>query len=89
MRSAVRGRNTSSVEVTNVGPTGFWLLLEGREIFLSYKEFPWFHKAQVAQLFEVEFFPPEHLYWPKLDVDISANSIEHPERYPLKFKSKP
>jgi hypothetical protein len=25
---------------------------------------------------------PQHLYWPDLDVDLSVDSIEHPERYP-------
>ena len=89
MKSAAHGRNISNVEVANVGPTGFWLLLEGRELFLSFNTFPWFKEAQVAQLFEVEFYPPEHLYWPKLDVDLSVDSIEHPDRYPLKFKTKP
>ena len=29
---------------------------------------------------------PGHLYWPELDVDLSVESIEHPERYPLKAK---
>jgi hypothetical protein len=24
-----------------------------------------------------------HLRWPDLDVDLSVESIEHPERYPL------
>jgi hypothetical protein len=26
---------------------------------------------------------PEHLYWPDLDIDLSVESIEHPERFPL------
>jgi hypothetical protein len=25
----------------------------------------------------------EHLYWPALDVDLTLESIRHPERYPL------
>lgn len=25
---------------------------------------------------------PDHLHWPELDVDLSLDSIEHPERYP-------
>ena len=25
-----------------------------------------------------------HLYWPDLDVDLSIDSIEHPEKFPLK-----
>jgi len=88
MRSAAHGKNISDVEVTNVSPVGFWVLLQGRELFLPYKTFPWFKEAQIGQLFEVEFYPPEHLYWPKLDVDLSVESIEHPERFPLQFKNK-
>jgi hypothetical protein len=25
----------------------------------------------------------DHLYWPTLDVDLSVESLRHPERYPL------
>jgi Protein of unknown function (DUF2442) len=87
MRSAAHGKSISNIEVTNIGPTGFWLLLEERELFLSFELFPWFQNAQLSQVFDVEFFPPHHLYWPKLDIDLSVDSIEHPERFPLKSKS--
>jgi len=88
MKSAARGKSTSGVEVTNVSPTGFWLLLEGREIFLPFKHFPWFRKAQIDQLCQVEAPTPHHLYWPKLDIDIAVDSIDHPSRYPLKSRGK-
>jgi hypothetical protein len=26
---------------------------------------------------------PNHLYWPKLDIDLSVESMRHPERFPL------
>lgn len=29
---------------------------------------------------------PEHFYWPDLDVDLTVEIIEHPERFPLKAK---
>ena len=88
MRSAASGKSTSSVEVTNVSPVGFWLLLQGRELFLPFDTFPYFKGASIGQLFDVEFYPPEHLHWPSLDVDLSVESIEHPERFPLRFRSK-
>jgi hypothetical protein len=88
MKSAARGKSISSVEVTNVSPTGFWLLLEGRELFLSFKHFPWFRKAQIDQLCQVEAPSPHHLYWPKLDIDIAVESIHRPSRYPLKSKDR-
>jgi hypothetical protein len=87
MRSEVHGRNISNVEVTNVSPAGFWLLLGGRELYLPFEAFPWFKQAPIAHIFEVEFYPPEHLYWPKLDVDLSVASIEHPDHFPLISKN--
>ena len=83
MRSAQRGESTSAVELTNVSGTGFWLLLDGRELFLPFKQFPWFEHVTIRQLANVERPRPDHLYWPDLDVDLAVDSIEHPERYPL------
>jgi hypothetical protein len=75
---------TSATEVTNISRHGFWLLLEDRELFLPFEEFPWFRSASVGAILNVERPHPHHLYWPELDVDLSVESIEHPERYPLK-----
>lgn len=86
MRSGQRGRRTSDVEVTNVSPHGFWLLMESRERFVSFNEFPWFRDATIAQLTRVELPSPHHLYWPDLDIDLSVESIDHPERYPLQSR---
>lgn len=83
MKSAQHGRNTSAVEVTNVSPHGFWLLIQDRERFVSFKEFPWFRDATIAELTQVELPSPHHLFWPSLDVDLAVDSLDHPERYPL------
>lgn len=83
MASASLGSNTSAVEVTNVSPHGFWLLLDGEEVFASFELFPWFKDAPVGKLFRVEMPAPHHLYWPDLDVDLAVESLFHPERYPL------
>jgi hypothetical protein len=83
MKSVARGTATSNVEVTNISPNGVWLLIEDREFFLSFSDFPWFRHAQVAQVLEVERPSADHLYWPALDIDLSIESIEHPDRFPL------
>jgi hypothetical protein len=83
MRSAQRGKPTSGVEVTNVSRHGFWILLQGRELFVAFSEFPWFREAPIGQLVDVSLLQPDHLYWPQLDVDLAVESIEHPDRYPL------
>ncbi|MCP4203149.1 MAG: DUF2442 domain-containing protein [bacterium] len=46
----------------------------------------WFKGAPVEAILEVERHQPHHLYWPTLDVDLTVDSIEHPEHYPLKAK---
>ncbi|MBI3449602.1 MAG: DUF2442 domain-containing protein [Acidobacteria bacterium] len=89
MRSALLGKRTSVVEVTNISRSGFWLLLQGRELFISFRQFPWFKKAPVDQLLNVRLPGENHLYWPELDVDLAVESIEHPERFPLVSKARP
>lgn len=83
MASVALGPNTSAVEVTNVSPHGFWLLLGDEEMFVSFEQFPWFKNAPVGKLFHVELPSEHHLYWPELDVDLAVESLSHPERFPL------
>jgi len=83
MKSSQRGRNTSAVEVTNISPDGFWLLIGGRERFVSFRAFPWFREATIAALTNVELPSPHHLHWPELDIDLAVESLDHPEHYPL------
>ena len=40
----------------------------------------------VGKILNVEEPTPGHFYWPDLDVDLDTESIEHPERFPLKSK---
>ena len=82
----MHGTATSVPEVTNISRHGFWLLLDGRELFLGFEEFPWFKSASVEAILEVERPQPHHLRWPKLEVDLTVDSIENTERYPLKAK---
>ena len=70
-------------EVTHVHRHGFWLLIDGRELFLSFEDFPWFKESPVGELLEVERLGPDHLRWPSLDVDLSLRSIEEPASFPL------
>lgn len=83
MKSANTGSGTSDVEVLNVSPHGFWLLVAGHEYFLAFDDFPWFRKASLEQLFNVEYSHGNHLYWPELDVDLNLERVEHPEKLPL------
>lgn len=80
----MRGTSTSAVEVTNISKHGFWVLIDDRELFLPFETFPWFKSRSVEAITNIERPHPDHLHWPDLDVDLSVESIEHPERYPLR-----
>ena len=87
MKSATFGKNISEAEVTNISRHGFWLFVADEELFVAFKEFPWFKDASVAELINVEWPQPHHLYWPDLDVDLAVESIRHPKKFPLVSKA--
>lgn len=80
------GTVTLAAEVTNVSPHCFWLLVGDEELVVPFSEFPWFKKATIAQLTDLERPSEDHLYWPQLDVDLSVASIRSPEDFPLVSK---
>jgi hypothetical protein len=86
MNSQALGKSTLIVEVTNISNHGIWLLTGEKELFIPYEEFPWFKDAPIGKILNVEEPTPGHFYWPELDVDLGIESIEHPERFPLKAK---
>jgi len=91
MTSAKLGKRISDAEITNVSKHGFWFLIENKERFVAFEQFPWFRNAPIGQLLRVEMPSAHHLYWPDLDVDVAIESIDYPERFPLvsKVRSNP
>jgi len=65
---------------------GLWILVEEKEYFLSYDQYPWFKNARVDQILNVQLLKEDHLNWPELDIDLCVESIEQPDKYPLTYK---
>lgn len=65
------------------------MILDARDVFLSYRDFPWFKGAPDKQVLNVKRPHPGHLRWPDLDVDLEEASLFEPEKYPLIFRSLP
>jgi hypothetical protein len=84
MNSKPLGKSISEVEITNISSHGIWLFAHGKELLMSYDDFPWFRDVPVGKILNVEEPTPNHFYWPDLDVDLTVEIIEHPERFPLK-----
>ena len=77
---------TSVAEITHVSKHGFWVLLDTEELLVPFEQFPWFKKASIEQLSDVQWPTPNHLYWPQLDADLSVESIRDPAAFPLMSK---
>jgi Protein of unknown function (DUF2442) len=83
MNVATAGTLTSGVEVSDISPHGFWLLIGSEKLFVAFASFPWFRNATIAQITKIEMPSVRHLYWPDLDVDLSVESIRNPDAFPL------
>ena len=68
-----------------------YILMENKLNFqfvhlIHYENFPWFKNQTVNDITKVETFGQGHLYWENLDIDLSLEMIEHPERFPLQAR---
>lgn len=86
MSSSTLGKSTSAVEVTHISAHGLWLLTHGKEFFMAYEDFPWFKDNTVKAILNIEEQSPGHFYWADIDIDLTEEMIENPERFPLKAK---
>lgn len=80
------GKNISAVEVQNISQHAIWILVNNKEFFLPFTEYPWFKNATIDQICMVELLHKKHLRWPSLDVDLEIESLQHPGAYPLMYK---
>lgn len=85
--ATLANKDASFNEVTDIIAAGFWLLVDDREYFVPFDDYPAFREATVAQIYAVQRLGPNQFYWPELDIDIELDALEKPEEYPLQFKS--
>lgn len=86
MSSKPPGADTlANSEITSITALGFWLLVADREYFVPFANYPGFHEATLAQIYEMQQIGPENFHWPSLDIDIELGALEKPEQYPLLF----
>lgn len=86
MKSFAHGIDTSAVEVTNISVHGIWILIHEKELFISYEDFPWFRDKTVGEILNVVEQSPGHFHWPDLDIDLTEEIINSPDKFPLKAK---
>jgi len=80
------GPVTSEAEVTNISKHGFWLLVAAASCSSPSTSSRGSSELRSTRSCTLERPTAGHLHWPELDIDLSLDSIEHPERYPLKSR---
>lgn len=80
---ALISATANKAEVTHISRNGLILWVSEREYYLPYSEYPWFRKATVEDVFNVELLPSGRLRWEALDVDLNLSIIGNPDKYPL------
>ena len=85
-KSKTPGSDTSEAEVSHISSHGLWLLVTGKEYFLSFENYPWFAEAKVAEVLSVKLLHGCHLRWENLDVDLELDSLADPTAYPLVYR---
>ena len=87
MKSLAVGRSISRPEILNISASGIWLFVLDKEYFLPYTAYPWFKDAPIKAILNVRLLNRVHLHWPDLDIDLEVQSLEHPDQYPLQYKT--
>ena len=88
MNSLQNGTCTLEFSVTTITDLGFWILVEDKEYFVPFEEYPAFRDATVKQILNLTFMPPSQLHWESLDADLELHALENPEMFPMVFRQK-
>jgi hypothetical protein len=73
-------------EVTNISSIGFWVIIEDKEYFIAFKDYPEFKNIPVQDVFEMKMLSPDQLCWEKHDIDIELSALENPNLFPLAYR---
>lgn len=86
MNSLKHGKPTLTGSVTNISNVGFWVMVNDKEYFVPFSNYPEFKNATVDAIFDVKLLSSQQLYWQSLDCDIEIDALKAPERFPLRFQ---
>ena len=78
------GTSESKTCFLGTSPEGIAILVNGKEYFLRYTDFPWFEYCNAVELRDMTA-DRWGVYWNSLDIDLSIESLEDPARFPEKI----
>ena len=80
------GTSTSACNISGINDLGFWVLVEDKEYFIPFSDYPGFKESSVNQILNVRYLPPSQLQWEDIDMDIELQALVQPESFPMIFK---
>ena len=80
------GISTSENKTCFLGTTdeGMAVLVNGKDFFLRYADFPWFEYCGATELRDVTA-DRWGVYWNTIGIDLPIEALEHPEQFPEKI----
>jgi len=80
------GINTSENKTCFLGTTdeGMAILVNGKDYFLRYADFPWFEYCGATELRDLTA-DRWGVYWNTIGIDLPIEALEHPEQFPEKI----
>jgi len=75
-----------SPTIFTIGALGLYLLVQDREYFVPFTDYPTFRSATLDQIFDFQQIGPRQFHWRTLDVDIELDALEEPSRFPLMYR---
>ena len=86
MSLSKNGTITSDCKLTSINDLGLWILIEDKEYFIPFKDYPGFRASYLDQIFKIRYYPSGQLSWEELDIDIDIKALSEPESFPLIFR---
>ncbi len=77
----------SNVEVKMVTAEGLYLVVENKEYFAAFVNFPYLADLPASQVFNVEYCGHGHIRWEQADIDLHTKILTHPENYPVRMQT--
>ena len=81
------GTDISLCSVTGINDLGLWILVDDKEYFIPFSDYPVFREASISKILNVGFYPPYQLHWKEIDIDIELQALNQPESFPLIYRT--
>ena len=77
-----------NAEVKMVTSEGLCLIVEDKEYFAAFADFPYLAALPSTQIFDVEYCGHGHIRWNEADIDLNTKILAHPEAYPFRMQTE-